>query len=83
MISRKTALIIAIPIIILLLMIAYDRRERAIVIDELCEELWDWKHGDGDLTDIEEIVEFIESGEYSNYVDFRTNCIDYFEHKRP
>ena len=76
-------MIIAIPIIILLLMIAYDRRERAIVIDELCEELWDWKHGDGDLTDIEEIVEFIESEEYSNYVDFRTNCIDYFEHKRP
>ena len=83
MVTRKTALIIAIPILVLVLLIAWDRHDRAIVIDEFCEELWDWKHGGDDVTDIEEIVEFIESGEYSNYVDFRTNCIDYFEHERP
>ena len=83
MVSRKTALIIAIPVMILLIMFVYDRIERAIVIDELCEELWDWKQGVGDDVDIKELVGLFASEEYSNYVEFRTNCIDYFEHKRP
>ena len=86
MISQKTALIIAIPALLLLVLFVYDRMERDASIEELCESLWDYRQG-GDVPvgelDVDELDAFFASKEYSRYTEYRVNCLDYFHNIKP
>lgn len=93
MVSQKTALIIAIPALLLLVLIVYDRMETDAFnmeldasIEKLCEDLWDYRQG-GDVPvgelDLDELDTLFASGEYSRYTEYRANCLDYFHNQKP
>ena len=80
MVSRKTALYIAIPVLVLVLLIAWDRHDYDTYIEEWCEELWNESER-ADVSTRGEIDAFLASKEYSNYIEYRANCIDYCQNQ--